>query len=155
MSYMFNNFDQYSEMEPTTESDNLIMTAALLESNTHDEIQAFLESDESPLAIREGVLMEKTIVKLDKNAQVSQARKMAIFTIAKEKNDINFRKLVTIWRMERKLEGVLDKKYGPEATRRAKKAVNKRRNSRVPIIQKTVKKTNTVLNGGKPSTAQR
>lgn len=152
MGFLFNSLDKYAEMEPTTESEDLIMTASILESASTEEIQSFLESAEASEAVRENILLEKTIVRLDKKAQISQARKMSIFTIAKEKNDPAFKKLLTIWRIERSLESKLEKKYGNEATRRAKKTVQKRKNSRSPLIKKTVTNTTKVLNAGQPTT---
>lgn len=152
MGYFTQGLGQYAEMEATTESERLIMTAAILESTSEEELQAFLESSDAHTAVQEDVLLEKTIVKLDKKAQISQARKMSIFTIAKEKNDPGFKKLLTIWRIERKIEAQLDRKYGNEATRRAKATVNKRRNSKSNLIQKTVKKQQKVLNAGSPTT---
>lgn len=152
MGLFTDGFDKYAEMEATTESESLIMAAAIMESATGEEIEAFLESSDAHRAVQEDVLLEKTIVKLDKKAQISQARKVSIFTIAKEKNDPKFKKLLTIWRLERILEKDLERKYGNEAGRRAKNTVNKRRASRAPLIQKTVKKQQKILNAGAPST---
>lgn len=117
------NLNQEEEVL-STEAVNYIMEAFIKEEFTPDEMSMFLENQtEVDDAINNNILMEKTIVRLDKKAKLSKARKMAIFTIAKEKNDPKFKKLLTVWKMERFLEDFLEKKYGNEASRRAKKAV--------------------------------
>ena len=67
--------------------------------------------------------------------------------IAKEKNDINFKKLLTIWRTERYLEAVLEKKYGNEATRRARKFVQRKKDKKQvnAMLQNAVNKANSQL----------
>ena len=118
------NLNQEEEVL-STEAVNYIMEAFVKEEFTPDEMSMFLENQtEIDDAINNNILMEKTIVRLDKKAKLSKARKMAVFTIAKEKNDPKFKKLLTVWKMERFLEDYLDKKYGNEASRRAKKAVS-------------------------------
>lgn len=118
------NLNQEEEVL-STEAVNYIMEAFVKEEFTPDEMSMFLENQtEIDDAISNNILMEKTIVRLDKKAKLSKARKMAVFTIAKEKNDPKFKKLLTVWKMERFLEDYLDKKYGNEASRRAKKAVS-------------------------------
>lgn len=123
--------------EASATDEQLIMEGAMLDVLGTEGIQAFLESStEVQAALTEEIVTEKTIVRLDRNAQISQATKAAIFTIAREKNDPLMKKLMTIWRMERRLEGQLEKKYGNEARRRAKKAVDKRRRSKSSLIRK-------------------
>lgn len=123
---LFNNtgvVDNSEEMI-STEATNYIMEAFMQDEFTSDEISMFLENKtEVDDAISNNILMEKTIVRLDKKAKLAKATKMAVFTIAKEKNDPKFKKLLTVWKMERYLEDYLYKKYGNEASRRAKKAV--------------------------------
>lgn len=137
--------------ESTEESNHLIAEGALIDELSKSELQAFLENaTEVNLAIAENIVTEKTIVRLDRNAQISQATKGAIFTIAREKNDPKMKKLMTLWRIERRIEADLEKKYGNEATRRAKKQVDQRRRSKSSTIRKTAKSP-TLLNTGKPS----
>lgn len=71
---------------------------------------------------------------------------MAIFTIAQEKNDPKFKKLKFLWRTERKLENELGKKYGTEAKRRAKKAVQNAGKSNSNIVKKAANKAKSVFN---------
>lgn len=123
--------------EISLEATSYISEMMMLDTLTSEDIRSFCESQEEvDAAIADGILMERTIVRLDKKAKLSKATKMAVFTIAKEKNDQDFKKLTTVWRMERYLEAKLEKKYLNEAMRRAKKSVAKSANSK----SKTVKK---------------
>jgi hypothetical protein len=108
----------------------------------------FLENQtEVDDALNNNILMEKTIVRLDKKAKLSKATKMAVFTLAKEKNDPKFKMLLTVWKMERYLEAYLVKKYGNEAARRAKKAVSSSANkSAGTIIKKVANRAKDSLN---------
>ena len=135
------NLNQEEEVL-STEAVNYIMEAFVKEEFTPDEMSMFLENQtEVDDAISNNILMEKTIVRLDKKAKLSKARKMAVFTIAKEKNDPKFKKLLTVWKMERFLEDYLDKKYGNEASRRAKKAVtNSAKASNGTIIKRAAER---------------
>ena len=143
-------FDRNGRMEPTQEStlsiedQALIMEAAILDSVSPDELQAFLENHtEVQAAIRDEVLLEKTIVRLDKAAKITRAQKVAVFTVAKERNDPLIKKLMTVWRLERYLEGTLLRKYGSEGMRRARAAMNKPSKSK----SKTVKSVASRLKG--------
>ncbi|MNT62767.1 hypothetical protein D3C72_2005220 [compost metagenome] len=80
--------------------------------------------------------MEKSIVRLDKKARLNHAQRMAVFQIAGEKNDPLFKKLLTVWRMERNLEDKLNRKYNSEALRRARNTVRKASNSKSGIVKK-------------------
>lgn len=137
--------------EVISAEESCYMMEAIMNELSTDELSMFLENTtEVDAALSEGVLLERTIVRLDKKAKLSKARKMAIFMIAKEKNDPNFKKLLTVWKMERYLEAVLEKKYGNEASRRAKKFVNRRKDKKEvsSMMQKAVNKANNQLNGG-------
>lgn len=137
--------------EVISAEESCYMMEAVMNELSADELSMFLENTtEVDAALSEGVLLERTIVRLDKKAKLSKARKMAVFMIAKEKNDPNFKKLLTVWKMERYLEAVLEKKYGNEATRRAKKFVNRRKDKKEvsAMVQKAVNKANDQLNGG-------
>jgi hypothetical protein len=142
------NIQPNTEDVLSTEDQALIFEAAILESLTGEELTAFLEShNEVNAAIRDEVLLEKSIVRLDKKAKTSQAQKMAVFTIAKEKNDPKLKKLLTVWRMERLLEMDLFKKYGNEGLRRAKKAVGNGQKSKSALVKKVANNVNKSLNG--------
>lgn len=147
---LFDKTGKFDNEQISTEATNYIMEAAMLEGLTEDELSMFLESQtETSAAINENILMEKTIVRLDKKAKLSKAQKMAVFTIAKEKKDPKYKKLVTVWKMERFLEAYLNKKYGNEALRRAKKTMSKSKNSTSGMIKKAANKVSSQLNGDK------
>lgn len=137
-----------SEEVLSTEATNYIMEAFIKDEFTEDEMSMFLENQtEVDDAVANNILMEKTIVRLDKKAKLSKATKMAVFTIAKEKNDPKFKKLLTVWKMERYLEAYLTKKYGNEAARRAKKAVaDSAKKSRGTMIKKVAERTKDSFN---------
>lgn len=118
----------------------LILEGALMDLGT-EELQAMLEdTSDIAAAIEEDVVLERTIVRLDKKAKLNKARKMAVFAVAKEKNDPKFKKLLTVWKWERYLEAFLEKKYGNEAMRRAKKTVANKSNSKSNLVQTASKK---------------
>ena len=109
-------------MDFTVEERANIFEQSILESCTTDEIRDFLEDSTAVNeAIRQEVVTERNIVRLDKKTKLSQAQKMAEFELAKKKNDRDFRKLLTVWRMERELEAKIHKKYGQQAKALGKK----------------------------------
>lgn len=148
---LFNRSGSIEDNSPeviSTEATNYIMEAFIAEELSQDELSMFLESEsEVNDALNNNILMEKTIVRLDKKAKLSKATKMATFTIAKEKNDPKFKKLLTVWKMERYLEAYLYKKYGNEAARRAKKAIsNSAKKSSGTMIKKAAERTKNSFN---------
>lgn len=131
----------------TAESQSTIIGSMILECCTPDEVQAFVENyAETQAALKEEVLTERTIVKFDKKAKLSRAYKAAIFQIAKEKKDPKFKKLITIWKMERFLENFLEKKYGNEAKRRAKKSIANAKKSNVKVANQAAARLTKSLN---------
>jgi sensor histidine kinase regulating citrate/malate metabolism len=125
----------------STEAMSCIFEAAIRENCTPEEIADFVaDSNATSDAVLEGVLLEKNIVRLDKKAKLQNAYKTAIFTVAKEDNDRDYKKLVTVWKMERALEAKLEKKYKNEGMKRAKEMLKKSKLSKVPIIGKLADK---------------
>lgn len=148
---LFNNFGREETVtensELTLEDQSLIMEAAILDTLTDEEIESFLENHQEVTAAIDGdVLTEKTIVRLDKKAKLSHAQTMAVFAIAKEKNDPKLKKLITIWRLERALEQDLMRKYGSEGMRRAKQAMNAPAKSKSSMMRKVAKNVNSSFN---------
>lgn len=112
-----------SEEDP--ENDAMIAEAFLIESlGTGALMEQFLNEDAANF-VKLGVLSEKSIVRLDKYAKLSRAESQAVFAIAKEHNDRDYRKLVTIWKMRKILISKLEKKYANQARQRAKQMVKK------------------------------
>jgi hypothetical protein len=147
---IFNNSGSVinSSEELSTEAQSMIMEGAIMDLTSPEERQAFLENHtEVNAALSDNILLERTIVRLDKNAKISKAQKIAVFTIAKEKKDPKFKKLLTVWRMERFLENYLMKRYGNEALRRAKQSVSNSQHSKSSLIKKVANNLHSQLNG--------
>lgn len=145
-SIKFNNDD----LDAQTEA--LILEGALMDL-TSEEIETLLENTSDVAeCIAENIAMERTIVRLDKQAKLNKAKAMAVFSIAKEKNDPMFKKLMTVWKWERFLENKLTKKYGNEAARRAKKAAANSAKSKSNINKAAANKITVMNNAGLGST---
>lgn len=140
-------FDDFGYDISDSENMSDFARAAIIESAMYDlltesELEDFVcSSYETVNAVREGVLLEKSIVRLDKKARYQNYYKAAIFTIAKEKGDRDMKKLMTLWKAERVLEAKLEKKYANEAKKRAKQAMADAKKSKSNIIARIAKKS--------------
>lgn len=124
------------------ENDSLIIESAIVQSHTPEEIEEMLDNGELDTAIYdEGILSEKTIIRMDKVGKKNRAKKQAIYAIAKEKNDKHYRRLVTVWKMRRMLEAKLEKKYGQRAEKRAKEMMKLARSSKSKPVRKAAEKS--------------
>ena len=131
------------------ESLSLIIESMMKDELSKEELEAFLEnSSEVNSAMGDDILLERTIVRMDKYAKLNRAQKIAVFTIAKEKKNPKFKKLLTIWRIERFLENELMKQYGNEGMRRAKASYNKARTSTSKIVKTVANKVHSQFNSG-------
>ena len=94
--------------------------------------------------IMEGVMpedqaiLEVSIVRLDKKAKKQRAYKMAILQCAKDDDNKDYKKLETIWRMEKFLFRKLEKKYMARARSRMKQTANKAKTGKNPVVKKAV-----------------
>jgi hypothetical protein len=117
------SIEDNSSEEMSLESYSQILEAMILENLSPEEIlEGLADFNEVKALVSEGdspteVLTEKSIVRLDKAARLHKARSVAVYTVAKEKGDPLFKKLLTIWRAERFIN---------EAMRRAKKVASAR-----------------------------
>lgn len=138
---LFDNDGSFANDSVSIEAEALMMEAAMMDVMSADEIADFVANPvETATAVRESVLLEKNIVRLDKKAKLENLRKTAIFTIAKENNDRDFAKLMKVWKSERFLEAKLEKKYGRQAAQRAKEAMRKQKKSASNPIAAVAKK---------------
>lgn len=97
------------------------LVAVIIEENaTNLELVEILEEG----AITD-VLMERSIVRLDKKARKSKAYELAKLQLAKEDNSRDWKKLVTLWKMEKVIKNKFEKIYGARALRIAAKAGKK------------------------------
>lgn len=132
--------------EFTIEEEALLTEAMLLDAGP-DVVEELLESNaQVDSLLQQEVLMERSIVRLDKNAKINRAYWTAIFNIARKKKDSKYKKLVTLWKMEKQIEKYLEKKYGNEARRIAKKSVNKKANSTSKAVSTATAKAKTMFN---------
>ena len=139
-----------NEFSNETEVNALIIECAILDTFSNEEIESLTENTyDLGKAINEDILVERSIVRLDKEAKKNKAYKMAIFQIAKEKNDRDFRKLLTLWKLERFIEAKLEKRYGAQAKQLAKQAMKKSKNTKSKAVGKAVNKANLLIGDGK------
>ena len=144
-------FDKNGEIVDNFENENeatsMIIEAAIMDTFSTEELQDVLENNAYDLdkAYNEGILCERTIVRLDKHAKKSKAEKMAEFQIAKEKNDRDFKKLMTIWKLERFLEEKIHKRYGAQAKTLAKQKMKAAKNTKSKIVGKATAKAHNLL----------
>ena len=111
--------------EPITESELPygFLEACIVDEVSHlsdEKIQEFCQSPEAEALVEAGVMRKKTLVRLSKKDDFSRRRTMAAFTIAREKKDPLWAKLVKNRVQERKLIGEIVKKYGGRADKVAK-----------------------------------
>lgn len=144
-------FDKNGEIVDNFENENettsMIIEAAIMDTFSSEELQDILENNAYDLdkACNEGILCERTIVRLDKHAKKSKAEKMAEFQIAKEKNDRDFKKLMTIWKLERFLEEKIHKRYGAQAKTLAKQKLKAAKNTKSKVVGKATNKAHNLL----------
>ena len=139
-----------NEYDNETEVNALIIECAILDTFSNEEIESLTENTyDLGKAINEDILVERSIVRLDKEAKKNKAYKMAIFQIAKEKNDRDFKKLLTLWKLERFIEAKLEKRYSAQAKQLAKQAMKKSKNTKSKAVGKAVNKANLLLGDGK------
>lgn len=88
------------------------------------------------VAPEDQAILEVSIVRLDKKAKKQRAYKMAILQCAKDDDNKDYKKLETLWRMEKFLFRKLEKKYMQRARSRMKQTGNKVKSGNNPIIKR-------------------
>ena len=133
-----------------SEVSSMIIECAILDTFSTEEIESLTENTyDLGKAVNEDILVERSIVRLDKEAKKNRAQKMAIFQIAKEKGDRDFKKLLTLWKLERFIEKKLEKRYAAQAKQLAKETLKKSKMSKSKAVGKAVDKANLLLDGTK------
>ena len=118
-----------------------VATPILLQAElSEDEMQEFVEGLDSDVAVAEGVLTEKTVVRFDKKARLAQLYEVAVYAIARAKQDRLYKKLDKVYAMERLLKAKLRKKYNAQAQKKAREYLAKMKKSRSGIIAKIAAK---------------
>ena len=98
-----------------------------------EKIREFCESEEAQAMLEAGVMRKKTLVRLSKKDDMSRRRTMAAFTIARDKKDPLWAKLVKNRVQERKLIGDIVKKYGSQADKVAKAGQKEYLKQKMPL----------------------
>ena len=114
------NDDDDEESEKLQEA--TFAAALLLDTASREDISQIAESYEDMGIMVEcfGPVMEKVIVRLDRKARLNHLQKAAVFKLAAQAKDPKYRKLLTLWKMERQIEQYLAKKYGSKAAKVAR-----------------------------------
>ena len=140
-----------NEYDNETETTALIIECAILDTFSSEEIESLTENTyDLGKAINEDILVERSIVRLDKEAKKNRAYKMAIFQVAKEKGDRDFKKLLTLWKLERFIEQKLERRYFAQAKQKAKEALKKAKMTKSKVVAKATDKANLLLGKGNP-----
>lgn len=124
--------------EPITESELPygFLEACIVDEVSHlsdEKIQEFCQSPEAEALVEAGVMRKKTLVRLSKKDDFSRRRTMAAFTIARDKKDPLWSKLVKNRVQERKLIGEIVKKYGGKADKIAKAGQKEYLKQKMPL----------------------
>ena len=107
--------------ELTKADESAFAACALMDFATPDEIGELAESYSEMEDVSEifGIAMEKTIVKMSRQDRLKHLTKQAVFTEARRAKDPRFKKLMSLWKMERAIEADLTRIYKARAQRRA------------------------------------
>ena len=117
-------------------------TAVLLknELNSEDAVKEFTESMDYDMAVAEGFMTERTIVRFDKKARKAQLYEVAVRACAREKHDPLYKKLMTIEKMKRVIEAKLRVKYNAPAQKKVKEYILRAQKSKSGVLAKIIKK---------------
>ena len=124
--------------EPIVESELPygFLEACIVDEVSHlsdEKIQEFCQSPEAEALVEAGVMRKKTLVRLSKKDDFSRRRTMAAFTIARDKKDPLWAKLVKNRVQERKLIGEIVKNYGGKADKVAKAGQKEYLKQKMPL----------------------
>lgn len=120
---------------------NAVATPLLIKTEmTEEEIEEFVESADCDIAEAEGFLTERTIIKFDKNAKKAQLYEVAVAACARERGDKLYKKLETVYKMERILKAKLRKKYNAPAQKKVKEYLARAKKSKSGILAKIANK---------------
>lgn len=129
-----------TEFESMTESQMVQILTIAMEDAAIEELTESLSVDNNQ-SILEGVLpedmvvMERTIVKMDKKAKKQRAYKLAILQCAKDDDNKEYKQLETLWKMERYIMRRLEKRYAQKARSRMKQTAKKTKDGK-GIVEK-------------------
>lgn len=116
--------DKMSAIDGSLKNENEFLEQCIydeLSMLTDEDKQAFIESAECKILQEKGIIHRKTLVRLNKNDDLTRRTKMAAFQIAKERKDPLWAQLVKNRIKERMLIGKIVQKYSSKAALAAKK----------------------------------
>ena len=120
---------------------NTVATPILINGELNDDqVKEFVESMDSDIAVNEGFLTEKTIIKFDKNAKKAQLYEVAVAAVAREKKDPLYKKLQTVYKMERIIKAKLRKKYHSQAQQKVKEYLARAKRSKSGVLARIAHK---------------
>lgn len=129
------------ESQRVDDTMNVVATPMLIASELDESaLDEFVESTDADIAVAEGFLTEKTIVRFDKNAKKAQLYEVAVAAVAREKNDPLYRKLQTVYKMERILKAKLRKKYNSQASKKVKEYLARAKKSKSGVLARIAAK---------------
>ena len=112
---------------------------ALMDFATPDEIAELAESYGEMEDVSEifGIAMEKTIVKMSRQDRLKHLTKQAVFTEARRAKDPRFKKLMSLWKMERAIEADLTRIYKSRAQKRAMQQIKNYGSNGIKKVQRS------------------
>ena len=130
----------FTDEENRNIMDRIAAIAGDILIDNEEELKEFVEGVDFDIAVAEGLMTERTIVKFDKNAKRAQLFEIAVASCAREKKDPLYRKLETCYKMERVLKAKLRKKYDAPARKRVKEYLDRARKSKSGILARIANK---------------
>lgn len=123
------------------ENDYLIVEQLLMSELSASELESLTENTSELLAMQEeGILQEKSVVRIDKLGKRTRAEHQACFVIAREKKDRDFNKILRVWKMKAILKERIIKRHINEARKRVRSNVNKLSRSSSATARKVASK---------------
>lgn len=141
------SFNQQEDTELDDIALEQLYTVTLLETLNPEEIEELLTESVTPFS---DVVLERSIVKLDKAAKFKRAIQAAKYQLAREDNSKILKMLTILWKKEAVLDKKLDKLYLPRAKRRAREMVNNLSKNKLKskIIANAGNRINNIGNSG-------
>ena len=140
------------DITQSNESDYINAAEAMINANAFlmdmasvDEICEMAEnpSDMDEFSNMMGMAMETSVVRLDRKSRLAHLKKSNVFSLARKAKNPKYQKLLTLWQMERQLEGDLVQIYGNKATELANKQIMNYGTNGIKKIPKAYPDTNT------------
>ncbi len=126
-----------------TKIGNQIITEAIIQDALLESNQTILDEDSMLSLLSEELLSERNILKWDKYAKRKHATNKAEIVLARENNDRDYKKLVTVYKLRAKLLARIHQKYGNKAKIRVRQQMSNKGVSKV--VGNIAKKSNVSL----------